>query len=186
MKEKVFNLGLHKTGTLSMHNALIELGYNSIHGTKKNSDLIIQSIFKKEDPLKQLHEKYKQLGKKVPFNAFNDLYAVIDHFVLLDRTYPDSKFILTTRDEDGWINSVQKQIEKRHDTPYYHYWYFQSPLQWSARKFMHENAVKQHFSGIPNKLLIFDATKGDGYEKLCKFLELPVLDKPYPHKNKSL
>ena len=188
MKNKVFGIGLHKTGTSSLYNGLEELGYRSIHGTKKNSDLIIKAIFEKRDPLYHLHRKFWQ-SKKLPrdqeIEGFADLYAIIDHFVYFDRQYPDAKFVLTTRQNDSWIQSIKSQIAVRHDTPYYHYWYFQNELQWVARKEMHENTVREYFAGRPDKLLEIDVTRGDGFDKLCPFLGLDVLDKPFPHKNNS-
>ena len=188
MKNKVFGIGLHKTATSSLYNGLEELGYWSIHGTKKNSDLIIKSIFEKRDPLYYLHQKFwqsKKLPKDREIEGFADLYAIIDHFVFFDQQYPDAKFILTTRDNDSWVQSIKNQIAVRHDTPYYHYWYFQNELQWVARKEMHENTVREYFAGRPDKLLEIDVTRGDGFDKLCPFLGLDVLDKPFPHKNNS-
>ena len=135
-----------------------------------------------------LHQKYRQL-KKLPldkeFDGFTDLYAIIDHFTLFDLQYPNAKFVLTTRENGSWVQSVKNQIALRHDTPYYHYWYFQNELQWVARKEMHENIVKEYFAGQPDKLLVLDMTKGEGYAQLCPFLGLDVLDKPFPHKNIS-
>ncbi len=189
MKSKVFGIGLHKTGTVSLCNALEELGYRSVHGSKKNSDLIIKAIFEKVDPLQYLHQRYrksKKLSKDQEFEGFADLYAIIDHFVLFDRQYPDAKFLLTTRDQDRWVQSVRNQITSRPDTPYYHYWYFQNELQWIARKEMHENTVKQYFADRPDKLLVLDITKGEGYDKICPFLGLDVLDKPFPHENRAI
>jgi len=50
---------------------------------------------------------------------------------------------------------------------------------------MHENTVKQYFAGQPDKLLVLDIIKGEGYDKLCPFLGLDVLDKPFPHEQNT-
>lgn len=127
----------------------------------------------------------KKLPRDQEIEGFADLYAIIDHFVYFDRQYPDAKFVLTTRQNDSWVQSIKNQIAARHDTPYYYYWYFQNELQWVARKEMHENTVREYFIGRPDKLLEIDVTRGDGFDKLCPFLGLDVLDKPFPHKNNS-
>jgi hypothetical protein len=50
----------------------------------------------------------------------------------------------------------------------------------------HNEHIRQYFSGEKRKqLLIMNVIKGEGYEKLCPFLELPVLNEPFPASNKS-
>ena len=188
MQNKIFGIGLHKTATVSLNNGLLELGFRSIHGTKRNSDLIIKSIREKKDPFYYLHQrcwKRKKLPRNEEYVGFTDLYAISDLFVFFDQYYPDAKFILTTRQVDKWVQSVKTLIAVRPDPPYYHYWYYQNELQWVARKEMHENTVREYFSGRPDKLLVLDVTGGEGYEKLCPFLGRDVLDKPFPHANNT-
>lgn len=33
------------------------------------------------------------------------------------------------------------------------------------------------------KILVFDVFSGDGWEKLCNFLDRPIPNRPFPHKN---
>lgn len=98
INHKVFCIGFQKTGTSSMGIALEILGYNvcghvNVLGiTDPNQrEKIIESV----------------LSKTSDYNAFEDnpwcfLYKK------LDKLYPGSKFILTTRDSNKWIVSMQK------------------------------------------------------------------------------
>jgi hypothetical protein len=45
--------------------------------------------------------------------------------------------------------------------------------------------VIDYFQGRPDKLLILNVCDGEGYDKLCPFLGLDVLNEPFPHKNKG-
>jgi len=49
----------------------------------------------------------------------------------------------------------------------------------------HRARVRALFKGRPGKLLILDVCGGEGYEKLCPFLGVPVASDPFPMKNKS-
>jgi len=49
----------------------------------------------------------------------------------------------------------------------------------------HIQDVKEFFSGCTHRLLIMDITKGDGYEKLAPFLEVPTPLFAFPHTNKT-
>ena len=49
----------------------------------------------------------------------------------------------------------------------------------------HNEAVKEYFKDRPDDLLVLDVCAGDGWEKLCPFLEKAVPDKPFPHKGKG-
>jgi hypothetical protein len=49
-----------------------------------------------------------------------------------------------------------------------------------------ENRNKEiidYFKFDNTKLLVMDIIKGDGWEKLCKFLDKPIPNRPFPHKN---
>lgn len=187
---KIFCIGFHKTGTTSLAAALQKLGYRVRHGYKPQSDLILKALHDKVPPLQYLEEEHQT------YDAYADLYAIRDHFVELDKAYPDSKFILTVRDEDEWVESVKRQIKKRPDSPFFHHWYYQNELQWRHFRRMHERCVLEYFDmpsinlryrGVmpDRRLLVMDITKGDGWNKLCEFLNKPIPDKPFPHKNKS-
>ena len=50
---------------------------------------------------------------------------------------------------------------------------------------MHNEEVRAYF-GDSDDFLEFSIEEGDGWEKLCRFLDKPVPNVPFPHKNKGL
>jgi len=103
INEKVFCVGLNKTGTSSLAYDLGNLGYkvwgneeNLLHSQHKFSNNSIGT--------------YIDLIEKTEYNFFNDIPlscpGISERIVEL---YPSSKFILTVRkNEDKWVNSVKK------------------------------------------------------------------------------
>jgi hypothetical protein len=47
----------------------------------------------------------------------------------------------------------------------------------------HDRAVKDHFAGREEDLLILNVCGGDGWNKLCSFLNKPVPSKSFPKSN---
>lgn len=183
---KIFCIGLHKTGTVSLSKALQTLGWETRHGSVKHSDMIKKALHDGVYPLKYLN---MDIGFNDPDGdyAYLDLYAVREHFVWLRDAYPGSKFILTTREESAWVESVKRQMAKRPNSPFFHHWYYQNELQWVNHKRMHERVVLEYFVNKPEELLVMNIPAGDGYGILCDFLgtEAPGSGLEFPHENKS-
>lgn len=176
---KIFCIGFHKTGTTSLAKALEQLGYKVRHGYKSHSDIMANDLKDRRPGLESLEAEYG------PHDAYLDLYTLRMNFTAFDQDYPGAKFIMTTRDDTEWIESCKRQREKRSDSPFYHYWYFQSIDQWKLEKMAHEYAVRAYFSERPDDLLIMDITKGAGWDELCKFLGVPKPNSKFPHLNQS-
>lgn len=49
----------------------------------------------------------------------------------------------------------------------------------------HNNEVQEYFADRPNDLLVVNWEAGDGWDKLCNFLNKPLRSEPFPHANKS-
>jgi hypothetical protein len=47
----------------------------------------------------------------------------------------------------------------------------------------HHADVRRYFRGRPDDLLEMNILEGDGWEKLCPFLGIPVSSEPFPHLN---
>lgn len=49
----------------------------------------------------------------------------------------------------------------------------------------YKKEVMSYFSNRQDDLLIVDWGKGDGWEKICEFLDEPIPNEPFPHANKG-
>ena len=49
----------------------------------------------------------------------------------------------------------------------------------------HNRSVLDHFKDRPRDLCVMDITAGDGWEKLCGFLDVPVPAAAFPHRNRA-
>ena len=116
----------------------------------------------------------------------------------LDKAYPGSKFILTTRPDGKWLNSVQKHFDE-HFNPVREGWgrdvfshrihnEIYGRTDFDAETFLaaykkHNAAVLEYFKDRPNDLLVMNMDKNAGWESLCTFLGKPVPSEPYPVRN---
>jgi hypothetical protein len=92
-KQKVFCIGFHKTGTKSLAEALTLLGYR-VTGPNGTKD---------PDIAKNVNDMAYRLVEQ--YDAFQDNpWPII--YQALDQHYPNSKFILTMRPTDPWVDSV--------------------------------------------------------------------------------
>src|SRR5438105_11325665 len=88
MASKIFGIGLSKTGTTSLANALQILGYK----TKDNMGVVNYATHDLSSVHLEVVEAYDALTD-TPIPSF---------YRELDARYPGSRFILTVRDSDEW------------------------------------------------------------------------------------
>ncbi|MCO6499209.1 MAG: hypothetical protein J5I47_02395 [Vicingus serpentipes] len=177
MKQKVFGLGFHKTGTSSLATALHKLGYNVCGQQNDKAQDLIQRNF----------GVFIDLAKN--FDAFED-----DPWYLLykemDAAFPNSKFILTDRDVDAWykscLNHFYEETTLIRDLMYENGAPKDNEEKWKEVYIKHQQEVKSYFQDRPDDFLIIDFTKGEGWEKLCPFLGIKIPKDPIPHANKGL
>lgn len=188
---RIFGVGLHKTSTTSLHEAMGLLGYDSWHWSPVRNLPAAHAA-------KAIWREMNQTGRSP---ILDEYHAACDLpipllFPKLDEVYPGSKFILTLRDEDSWIESVEK-----HWNPNINKW----RSQWDtdpftnrvhqvlygrtdfdretmlARYRRHNCYVREYFQDRPGDLLVM--YNGAGWPDLCGFLGISVPDVPYPHSN---
>lgn len=160
-KTKVFGIGFHKTGTTSLARALYILGYN------------VTGYFGVHDPniAKNVYDQAHRLAQR--YDAVQDTpWPIL--YKELDQWFPGSKFILTIRDPEPWMQSVKKHF-KGHRIPAHEWIYGVSTAVGNERTYIqrlqeHNKNVVEYFKNRPNDLLVMDITKGDGWEELCPFL----------------
>ncbi|WP_156820225.1 sulfotransferase family protein [Synechococcus sp. PCC 7336] len=180
---KIFGIGMPKTATTSLHNALKMLNYRSIHFVRDRKTVA------------ELRSENYRLSILDRYDAISDA-PIPAIFKQLDECWPNSKFILTVRSLDKWIDSCRsapfnsdKAVPSSNH--YRHYYrtliYGQTTFDESvfARAYQsHNDRVRSYFSG--NKalqLLVMDITKGDGWEKLCPFLNVSIPERDFPRSN---
>jgi hypothetical protein len=177
--QKVFGIGLNKTGTSSLHQALEVLGYQSLHwGGEKTHDAVLRAIDEGEPLLRYVDPEP---------DAICDVFAVTYFFFLADVEYPGSKFILTLRDLDEWLDSRRRHVERNQqmkEAGEYDGSFLAVDLDtWASDFQRHEAVVRTYFAGRAGDLLAFRPADGD-WEPLCSFLERPVPDVPFPWENR--
>ena len=178
-RAKVFGIGLNKTGTSSLHEALTVLGYTGLHfAGPERAALIRRAVAEQKPLLHYLDARY---------DAFSDT-PITNYFYLADVQYPGSKFILTVRDLDDWLDSRRRHVEKnqrRKAMGEYDGKFLTVDLDaWEAEYRHHEGAVRSYFAGRPDDLLVLDVAAGQGWEPLCEFLGHEVPEAPFPWSNR--
>jgi hypothetical protein len=179
---KIFCIGLNKTGTISLHQALTALGFASLHWGGQASRRAVERAIREDTPL------LEYLGD---YDAYSDIQRLSVNFDLLDRQYPGSKFILTTRDVDGWIDSRRRHGERNHarkaQGAYDGTFLEIEPDRWRQQFLEHHARVEEYFRGRDD-LLVMRITRGDGYELLCPFLGVARPSSPFPwsHRDTSV
>jgi hypothetical protein len=174
---KVFGVGLSRTGTTSLTVALNILGYNVLHGP--NDDVTRDQLMRGQYRLKVLETH----------DGITDIPVAV-LYPHMDRIYPGSKFILTVRDENSWIDSMRSHCERRppdnewrrfiRATAYGCVDFSEERLRYVYRK--HESDVLDYFGDRPN-FMVMNVCGGNGWNRLCRFLDKPVPDSPFPHEN---
>lgn len=179
MTSKVLGIGLSKTGTHSLTRALELLGYRAIHYPS---------------PALMIEGRYEEaIGL---YDAATDI-SVSAFYRELDRAYPGSRFILTVREPAGWLDSVEDHRRRREheDTTacpkagvrelvYGTRGFDRETFALAARR--HTRAVTEYFADRPDDLLVLDVCGGPGdrvWKSLCRFLDHPIPDVPFPHNN---
>lgn len=174
---KIFGIGLSRTGTTSLHNALKLLGFKSKHFPFQLYNSDDYSILKE-------------------YEAFVDSPIPLI-YKELDDMFPGSKFILTTRSLDSWLVSMKWLFE--HGSAL---WNSSLKINKYRREFLgcdkfnksilkktyinyHEDVFK-YFEYRNQDFLIMDIETNANFEKLCPFLNLPIIKSNYPRSNRKI
>jgi hypothetical protein len=186
---KVFGIGLSRTGTASLAEALNMLGINTIHYPHDSQTF---------DELEKGQYKLSILKK---YQGITDI-TVAPYYVQLDQSYPRSKFILTIRNKSDWLTSIENHLRvlesnwDKFETQFKKFTLFINASIFGAIKFNKErflHVYEAHFKNVcdyfkdrPQDLLLYDIADGDGWEKLCPFLDIDPPNVKFPHRNLSL
>lgn len=191
---KIFGLGLSKTATKSLHVALEILGYKSTHWPEDID--IVKSICNGNFRWKIIDEN----------DCLTDIHGAM-FYREFDKAYPGSKFILTVREKEAWLNSLRRHhkslkqerwlqyvenfIKGGELEPLFHMRFIMGFIAWGRlynfgndhASFIYDRHVKEVCTYFENRddFLEIDICGGDGWEKLCPFLEKDVPATPFPN-----
>jgi len=182
-KEMVIGVGLPKTATTSLCDALSVLGYRTIH---------YPPICRFEGGQVRLRWPWWMSG----YDAMADLPAAVLYRELAER-FPRARFILTLRDMDEWLRSSEKHYSREHHEETAAQAQFADAValytlmygrQWFDRDAFvsvyqrHEREVRQFFEGS-DRFTTMDIGAGDGWQCLAGFLGKDIPDQPFPKSN---
>jgi hypothetical protein len=164
-KMRVIGVGLPKTGTTSLTVACQKLGLRALH----NTVLARREMERNDAQGIGLLE-----GRLANYEAFFDgPYAFyVDKLV---EQYSAAKFIFHIRDLDTWLRSSTLHNRRKGKPPFRN--------RWKEKYRRLTPKVEAAMSKVDH--LIIDVTKGEGWEKLCPFLGVPIPNQPFPHRNKG-
>jgi len=179
---KVFAIGFHKTGTSSLGKAFEILGYKSCFGANElraqlGEMKMMQSLFK---------EDYEEIFKFAEaYDCFNDLpwFAI---YKALDLRFPNSKFILTTREESAWINSSKAYFGDT--TSPFRLWLYgksnpKNDQEVYLKRYQEHNKEVESYFEDRNDLLILPIEEKNKWNQLCSFLNKAIPQEDYPLHN---
>ena len=162
---KIFGIGLSRTGTTSLTEALKILGYTAKH--------------------------YPEPTDFDLYDALTDI-PVAAAFEELDQKYSNSKFILTIRDDlKSWGESANLVMKRPTSEKAYAIREASFGLRmsapdtdWPTIHEKHINRVRNYFQSRVQDLLVLPLEYHDKWQPLCHFLNKPVPNQPYPWWNR--
>ena len=204
-KVKYFCIGRNKTGTTSLKHAFADLGFDV--GEQRKAEKLTAKYYL-EGNFKPIIDycKSAQVFQDAPFSYPNT-------FKLLDEAYPNSKFILTVRDDaeqwyrsltrfhakkfgrDGRIPTVEDLKAAKYVWPGFIYNsvkihgatdddpYNKKIL--TAHYDKHNSDVIEYFKNRPDDLLVINISQSGEYQKFVEFLGIDSPYEDFPWENRT-
>ncbi len=197
MALKIVGAGFGRTGTLSLKTALEKLGFGPCYH--------MAEVFPRPDHVAMWHRL--AFGQPIDWDQlFAGFHATVDWPTArwwreIAAHYPDAKVLLSVRDPEAWYKSMTNTIYQAMSEP--------APLDSPeiirlqsemtrksilAETFDNRFEDKAHALEVfarhtqevcdtidPARLLVFDVR--EGWAPLCRFLDVPVPDEPFPRLN---
>lgn len=204
-QEYVFCIGKNKTGTTSMERLFRNLGYSV--GNQRQAEWLFK--YWKARDFEPIFNYVKGGG-----NFFQDApFSLPDTYVALERRFPESKFILTIRDQDKWFESVKNfqaklfgkngaiaTVDDLKNATYLYKGYFWEATvaingidedQLYNKQIYQSNynnyneAVIDYFKDKPGKLLVINIEDASSKQKIADFIGIDVSKVSIPWENKT-
>ncbi|MDC0889086.1 hypothetical protein OAS42_00405 [bacterium] len=199
---KVFFIGMNRTGTKSFHHLFTQSGYESVHYSTYNPEggapIIIGEMISDRAEMGEYNRNPLLHGAE-RFTAYSDMFFHREHkwcdgvkvFKQLEAEYPDSYFVLQTREMEGWLRSKKnhKDGQYLHRSMTYHRTKSSDQMMEWFRKDRdeHHKAVRNHFKDS-ERFIEFDIEK-DNIEKFINFMrqaDIILLKGHWKHLGKSV
>ncbi|MFN3189838.1 MAG: sulfotransferase [Aureliella sp.] len=209
---KLFVIALPRCATVSMCDALGELGVRTAHLGRIYGEA--SNEHNNPTRLKRMHDQISQ--GDFALEILDECRGLADYpacsfqvYTELDKQYPDSLFINVRRDQDKqrWIQSVERQfvglqlLKAGRQSTEEEQRFMQVMLSFREMTFGQSNfdaaaylraydeyqqQVTDYFAGRKMQLLDLDSIQtleSTGFSELCRFLEVDPVDKPFPRSN---
>ncbi len=201
---KVFVIGRNKTGTTSLAQVLVAMGY--VLGDQARAELLLDHWARRD--FHAIVDYCKQA------EAFQDVPFSIDYtFQIVDYAFPGSKFILSIRNSaQEWYDSLTRfhtlllgkgRLPTPDDLKQFPYRY--PGWLWKAQQLVygidestlydpdiymqhyeaHNEKVLDYFKHRPDKLLVLNVAEPTALQRLSDFLQRPIPLSHMPHLNRS-
>ncbi len=198
MALKVIGTGFGRTGTNSLKVTLQHLGLGPCHHMyelRDNPDLMPfwQAVARGARP---------DWDKAFPGYSSSVDWPSVSYWREITAYYGDAKIIHLQRPDDAWIKSLHatiyptlRDIESVEPGHHRDLLDFCRELTWDqgfggrmgdvdhALSIYRTHNAKIRAAFTPDRMLIFEAS--DGWQPLCRFLDVAVPDIPFPHVNRS-
>ena len=179
MERKIFGIGWAKTGTTTLGVCLRRFGYN--HQSQDGDGMLLYRDGRHGEIVSRARNH----------DSFED-WPWLLLYKELDRAYPGSRFILTTRATGKWLESYRGMLRREgpasdekntvrqalYGLPFPEV----SDEALCARYERHNADVLFYFRGRSN-LLVVDWSVDNGWKELCSFLGKDLPNEPFPHAN---
>jgi hypothetical protein len=179
-RPRVFGIGLNKTATMSFDAAVTALGLVSLHHGGDEVHDAVQAAIDQQAPLLS--------NLDVRYDAFSDIGLLSRRFGMLDRQYPGSKFVLTVRPLDAWIDSrrrhVQRNLALKERGEYDGTFLVVDEAKWAREWEHHTQRARDYFAGR-DCVLEVDFTRDPEWGPLCRLLGVAEPEVPFPWVNRD-
>lgn len=204
-KGKIFCIGANKTGTTSLKQAFINLGFTV--GDQRTAELMLRSYIRGEYSGLIEYCQTAQVFQDIPF-SWPDVYKK------LDAAFPGSKFILSVRDSpEVWFQSLvsfhsrlfgEGQTPSADDLRQAEYvwkgWMWEvfsasglrdpeiapyDPEERMGMYIQHNEDVRSYFKDRPMDLLEINLKDPDAWDRFCRFIGIIPHPGGFPWENKT-
>ena len=178
---KICIIGLQKTGTTSIANALRKMGRSMGHATTRLAREVDWSMLDPTMQIEKIAVDVLAQNDGVSDSPYGFIYEAID------EAFPRTKFILSIRDTQSWLESYRTFFPDQNNR--LRQWMFGVPTFRGHEEVYRDvfdnqnNAMRRYFAQRPADFLEMNLAEGDGWAKLTGFLGSEYL--PFRHDNRQ-